>query len=31
MPWSGSLAALGNWHDWNTRYFADAAQAISPG
>jgi amino acid transporter len=23
-----SLAALGNWHDWNTRYYVDAAHAI---
>jgi amino acid transporter len=28
FPTLCSLAALGNWHDWNTRYFADAAQAI---
>jgi amino acid transporter len=28
FPTLCSLAALGNWQDWNTRYFADAAQAI---
>ncbi len=28
FPTFCSLAALGNWQNWNTRYFADAAQAI---
>jgi len=28
LPTLASLAALGNWHDWHTRYFSDAAQLI---
>jgi len=28
FPTFASLAALGNWHDWNPRYFVDAAHAI---
>ena len=28
LPTFASLAALGNWHDWHTRYFSDAAQLI---
>jgi len=28
LPTMASLAALGNWHDWHTRYFSDAAQLI---
>jgi amino acid transporter len=28
LPTFCSLAALGNWGQWNTRYFVDAAQAI---
>ncbi len=28
FPTYCSLAALGNWQEWNTRYFADAAHAI---
>lgn len=28
VPTYCSLAALGNWHDWNTRYFVDAAHAV---
>jgi amino acid transporter len=28
LPTYCSLAALGNWGQWNTRYFVDAAQAI---
>src|SRR6266852_3385090 len=28
LPTYCSLAALGNWGEWNTRYFVDAAQAI---
>jgi amino acid transporter len=27
-PMYCSLAALGNWHDWNPRYYVDAAAAI---
>jgi amino acid transporter len=28
LPTLASLAALGNWQDWHTRYFSDAAQLI---
>jgi len=28
LPTVLSLAALGNWQEWNTRYYVDAAQAI---
>jgi amino acid transporter len=28
FPTFCSLAALGNWREWNTRYFADAAHAL---
>ncbi len=28
LPTMLSLAALGNWQDWHTRYFSDAAQLI---
>jgi amino acid transporter len=28
LPTFASLAALGNWQDWHTRYFSDAAQLI---
>jgi amino acid transporter len=28
FPTYASLAALGNWHEWNPRYFVDAAHAI---
>jgi amino acid transporter len=28
VPTACALAALGNWQDWHTRYFADAAQLI---
>ena len=28
LPTFFSLAALGNWQDWHTRYFSDAAQRI---
>jgi amino acid transporter len=28
LPTFFSLAALGNWQDWHTRYFSDAAQLI---
>ena len=28
LPAVASLAALGNWQDWHTRYFSDAAQLI---
>jgi amino acid transporter len=28
LPTLASLAALGNWQEWHTRYFSDAAQAI---
>ena len=28
LPTFASLAALGDWHAWHTRYFADAAQLI---
>lgn len=28
LPTIASLAALGNWQDWHTRYFSDAAQLI---
>jgi amino acid transporter len=28
LPTFASLAALGNWHEWHTRYFSDAAQLI---
>jgi amino acid transporter len=28
LPTLASLAALGNWHSWHTRYFSDAAQLI---
>jgi amino acid transporter len=28
LPTLTSLAALGNWQEWHTRYFADAAQLI---
>ncbi len=28
LPTFASLAALGNWQNWHTRYFADAAQLI---
>jgi amino acid transporter len=28
LPTFASLAALGDWHEWHTRYFSDAAQLI---
>jgi len=28
LPTLLSLAALGNWHEWHTRYFSDAAELI---
>jgi amino acid transporter len=28
LPTMLSLAALGNWHEWHTRYFSDAAELI---
>src|SRR5713226_4784092 len=28
LPTYASLAALGNWHEWNPRYFVDAAHAM---
>src|SRR5213079_206339 len=28
LPTLASLAALGNWQDWHTGYFSDAAQLI---
>ena len=28
LPALASLAALGNWQDWHTRYFSDAAQLV---
>jgi amino acid transporter len=28
LPTLAALAALGNWQDWHTRYFSDAAQLI---
>jgi amino acid transporter len=28
LPTIASLAALGNWHDWHTRYFSDAARLV---
>lgn len=28
LPTLASLAALGNWQDWHTRYFSDAAQLV---
>ncbi len=31
LPTMLSLAALGNWQDWHTRYFSDAAQLIGGG
>jgi len=29
LPTFASLAALGNWRDWHTGYFSDAAQRIA--
>src|SRR5207245_11603650 len=28
LPTFAALAALGNWEEWHTRYFSDAAQLI---